>query len=110
MKINKLKPIIRCPGSKFKMLNKIFEKFNDFDGNKKFVFIEPFGGSLIVGANVAYNFPEAKVFINDFDKFINESSEFDKAKLITNQQSYSGFGNKTDATCKQFEIRIKNGY
>lgn len=101
--MNKVKPIIRMCGTKYKLLPHIFKYINDdFD-----CFYDVFGGSGIVGVNVAEHFKK-KVIINDYDKLLNN---LDIYKVINNQISFNGRKNTiTQSAIIQFQTKIRNGF
>lgn len=102
-----IKPVIRFPGSKYKLLPCLFKEFERIE-NQIGQFFDLFGGSGIVGVNFKNRYKHLQVFINDFDKILKP---LNKNFLIKNQTSYGGFGkHKTNAAIKQFEKRINNGY
>lgn len=101
--MNNVKPIIRMYGTKYKLLKYIFKNIhNDFD-----YFFDVFGGSGIVGVNVANHY-KRKVVINDYDCLLNN---LDIYKVINNQISFNGRkGTITKSAIEQFKTKIRNGF
>ncbi|BDX52602.1 DNA adenine methylase [Metamycoplasma equirhinis] len=100
----KVKPVFKLVGSKFKLLEWLFVKFNLQNYN---VFIDLFGGTGIVGINVKNLFPEKKVIINDYDKILKP---FNFEKAILSQCKFNGIGTITELGLNQFATKIQNGY
>lgn len=76
IKIKKVRPVLKLVGSKYKMLDFLFENFN-FNGVKNFFDI--FGGTGIVGVNVKNNYPNIIVTINDYDNKLTKLNYFFEA-------------------------------
>lgn len=98
-----IKPILRYYGSKYRMLNKIFQLL---DLNENDYFFDMFGGSGIVGVN-AKNLFNCDVTINDYDKVF----PLDKSKALKNLLTFEGNGKQfTEASLRYAIRRLDNGY
>lgn len=102
-KLNKLKPVLRYPGSKFKKLEKIFENLKP---TKNDLFIDLFGGSGIVGVNANYIFG-CQTIINDYDDVISNLTE---ESAMDNRLRFDGYGSYTKHSEDQFLTRVNNGF
>lgn len=100
--INKVKPIYRLTGSKYRMLDFLVDKFN-LDNIKDFY--EPFGGTGIVAVNVKENYKNINVFLNDFDKVLPPDLE----KLVNSNCAFNGFGKYSKSAINQFIKKWENG-
>lgn len=101
--MNKIKPVLRYPGSKYKKIDFIINALNI---NKDDDFLDMFGGSGIVGVNVNY-LTRANTTINDFD-FVLPITE---GIALKNMLSFQGLGkNFTKSAFEYFRKRVENGY
>ena len=84
-KIKKVRPVLKLVGSKYKMLDFLFENFN-FNGAKEFFDI--FGGTGIVEVNVKNNFFETLnlriIYKDKISIHTNNKAKKYKEILITN--------------------------
>lgn len=100
---NKIQPVLRYAGSKYRKIDQIIETLG-VNANSKF--LDMFGGSGIVGVNVKHLIG-AETTINDFDNMfpINDST------AIKNMLTFDGNGkNFTKSALIYFNRRIKHGY
>ena len=102
-KIKKVRPVLKLVGSKYKMLDFLFENFN-FNGVKNFFDI--FGGTGIVGVNVKNNYPNIIVTINDYDNKLTKLNYYD---VLENQINFNGYGRASEAAVLQCAKMIQNG-
>jgi DNA adenine methylase len=102
--MEKVKPVLRFTGSKYRQLENLF---NIFDLKGKGTFVDLFGGSGIVGVNVKHNFPNMNVIINDYDNILPIKTSY----ALKNMLTFAGNGkNHTKAALKYFNKRVENGY
>ncbi|WP_027120697.1 DNA adenine methylase [Mycoplasmopsis lipofaciens] len=103
--MNKIKPIFRLVGSKYRMLDWLFEKMKIEKYTK---FIDLFGGTGIVGVNVKKSFKNIQtVLINDFDNILEP---LDIKHAVLSQVCFNGFGSVTERALSFFSTKINNGY
>lgn len=101
--MNKVSPVLRYPGSKFKKLDKIIEIL---DIKETDTFLDMFGGSGIVGVNVK-SLTNATVYINDYDNVLPVK----ESTALKNMLSFEGMGNNfTKSAFEYFCKRVNNGY
>lgn len=98
-----IKPILRYYGSKYRMLDKIFNLLDLKETDK---FLDMFGGSGIVGVNAKHLF-NCEVTINDFD----ENFPLNKSKVLKNLLTFEGQGKSfTESALIYAYRRLQNGY
>ncbi|VEU75758.1 Site-specific DNA methylase [Mycoplasmopsis maculosa] len=102
MKYNKIKPVIRLIGSKYRLFNQLYNYFDLSNINE---FYDIFGGTGIVGINVKNINNDLKVYINDYDKIFPLTKEY----VEDNNKRFNGYGAYSKASIKQYKTKIKNG-
>lgn len=98
-----IKPILRYYGSKYRMLDKIFNLLDLKETDK---FLDMFGGSGIVGVNAKHLF-NCEVTINDFDN----NFPLSKSKALKSLLTFEGQGKSfTESALIYAYRRLQNGY
>lgn len=101
--MNKIKPVLRLAGSKYRKLNKIINFYKISRCNK---FVDLFGGTGIVAVNIKNEFKDDYVILNDYDHLFPLTQEKVKSNLTT----YDGLGKyQTNLAKKYFDTRVNNG-
>ncbi|WP_434328772.1 DNA adenine methylase [Mycoplasma capricolum subsp. capricolum] len=101
--MKKIKPIISYYGSKYRMLDKIF---NLLELKSSDIFLDLFGGSGIVGVNAKHLF-NCQTIINDYDNVLPLNLTY----ALKNILSFEGnLKNYTKARLDYFIKRLDNGW
>ncbi|WP_434323908.1 DNA adenine methylase [Mycoplasma capricolum] len=101
--MKKIKPIISYYGSKYRMLDKIF---NLLELKSSDIFLDLFGGSGIVGVNARHLF-NCQTIINDYDNVLPLNLTY----ALKNILSFEGnLKNYTKARLDYFIKRLDNGW
>lgn len=102
--MDKIKPVLRLPGSKYKLVNEIEKCFLKADKKN---FLELFGGTGILSVNIKNKYKNlVHVILNDYDNIF----PLTKDKVRKNLTSYAGLGKyETKKGVEYFERRVKNG-